>query len=83
MSKRIYKEWEDIYPLTLITMRYGGKYVVFNAEEDAGFVQEVNTEEVSYQLEEWLKENVDPCLYGVGDTIMGAMNNLLESMNKQ
>ena len=83
MSKRIYKEWEDIYPLTLITMRYGGKYVVFNAEEDAGFVQEVNTEEVSYRLNDWLEEKVDPCPYGVGDTIMDAMNNLLESMNKQ
>jgi len=52
MSKRIYKTWEDIYPLTLIQMRYGGKYIAFNAEEDAGFVQNVNTEEVHYQLKE-------------------------------
>ena len=44
MSKRIYKTWEDIYPLTLIQMRYGGKYVAFNAEEDTTFVQNVNTE---------------------------------------
>ena len=83
MSKRIYKTWEDIYPLTLITMRYGGKYVAFNAEEDSGFVQAVNREEVSYRLKDWLEENVDPCPYGVGDTIMEAMNNLLESMNKK
>lgn len=72
-----YNNWEDIYPLTLIQMRFGGKYVAFNAEEDAGFIQEVNTEEVHYRLEEWLGENVDPCPYGVGNTIMDAMNNLL------
>ena len=83
MSKRIYKTWEDIYPLTLIQMRYGGKYIAFNADEDARFVQNVNTEEVHYQLNEWLEKNVDPCPYGVGETIMDAMNNLLESMNKQ
>ena len=83
MSKRVYRTWEDIYPLTLITMRYGGKYVAFNAEEDSGFVQAVNREEVSYRLNDWLEENVDPCPYGVGDTIMEAMNNLLESMNKK
>jgi len=83
MSKRIYKTWEDIYPLTLIQMRYGGKYIAFNAEEDARFVKNVNTEEVHYHLNEWLEKNVDPCPYGVGDTIMEAMNNLLESMNKK
>ena len=83
MSKRIYKTWEDIYPLTLIQMRYGGKYIAFNAEEDARFVQNVNTEEVHYHLNEWLEKNVDPCPYGVGETIMDAMNNLLEAMNKQ
>ena len=80
MNKRVYKQWEDIYPLTLINLRYGG-YVAFNAEEDAGFVQDVNTEEVSYELEKWLEINVDPCPYGVGKTIMEAMNNLLEKMN--
>ena len=82
MSKRVYRTWEDIYPLTLITMRYGGKYVAFNTEEDSGFVQNVNREEVSYELEAWLDKNVEPCSYGVGTTIMDAMNNLLESMNR-
>lgn len=77
-----YKTWKDIFPLTLIQMRFGGKYVAFNAEEDAGFVQEVNTEEVHYRLDEWLDENVNPCPYGVGDTIMDAMNNLLSRVQK-
>ena len=66
MSKGIYKTWEDIYPLTLIQMRYGKKYVAFNSEEHAGFVQ-----------------NVNPCPYGVGETIMDTMNNLLEVMNRK
>ena len=87
MNKRVYKTWEDIYPLTLIRMRYqtmyGESYVAFNAPEDSEFVQEVNTEEVSYELREWLERNVDPCPYGVGKTVMEAMNNLLEAMNKQ
>lgn len=63
-------------------MRYGGKYIAFNAPEDSGHAQNVNTEEVHYHLEKWLDENVAPCPYGVGTTIMDAMNNLLESMNK-
>ena len=80
MSKRVYKEWEDIYPLTLINLRFGG-YVAFNAEEDAGFVQSVNNEEVCYELKDWLERKVDPCPYGIGKTIMETMNDLLEKMN--
>lgn len=80
MSK-IYKVWEDIYPLTLIQMRYGGKYVAFNAEEDVSYVQEVNSEEIYYELDRWLDQNV-LCPYGVGDTMAEAMDNLLKSINK-
>lgn len=82
MNKRIFKNWEDIYPLTLINLRFGG-YVAFNAEEDAWFVQSVNTEEVSYELKEWLERKVAPVSYGIGDTIVDAMNDLLESMNNR
>lgn len=80
MSKRVYKEWEDIYPLTLINLRFGG-YVAFNAEEDSGFVQSVNNEEVCYELNDWLEREVAPCPYGIGKTIMEAMNDLLKKMN--
>ena len=83
MRKRQYKQWEDIYPLTLIQMRYGGKYVAINCEEDSGHIQDVNTEEVHYNLEGWLDENVSPCPYGVGATIMECMNNLLTAMNNK
>jgi len=74
-----FKNYEDIYPLTIITMRFsgGGKYVAFNAPEDSGYVQEVNTEEISYRLKEWLEENV-LFPYGVGNTIWEALDNLIE-----
>ena len=79
--KRIYTEWEDIYPLTLVNLRYGGKYVAFNCAEDHDIVQGINTEDVSYELEQWLNENVLPVPYGVGTTIIECMNNLMKRMN--
>ena len=83
MSKREYKQWEDIYPLTLVKLRYGDNYVAINCVEDSSHIQDVNTEEVYYHLEEWLEENVKPCPYGVGTTIMECMNNLLVAMNNK
>ena len=79
--KRIYTEWEDIYPLTLVKLRYGGKYVAINCEEDSGHIQNVNREEVHYRLEEWMDENVSPCPYGIGTTIIECMNALMKRMN--
>ena len=52
----------DIYPLTLINIRFGG-YITLNAPEDSRFVQDVNTEEVSHRLKEWIEDNVSPCSY--------------------
>ena len=71
---------EDIYPLTLIKMRFGGKYVAFNLEEDLGIIQSTNTEEVHYALDSWLEAHVF-CPYGVGRTIKEAMDNLLQACN--
>ncbi len=78
---REYKQWEDIYPLTLIKLRYGDKYVAINCEEDSKHIQDINTECFHYYLEEWLEENVKPCPYGVGTTIKECMDNLLVAMN--
>ena len=67
---------EDIYPLTIIKMRYGGRYIIFQAEDDAGFIGSASgNEEVYYIIDEWLKENVYPCCYGIGDTINEAFND--------
>lgn len=79
--KRIYTEWEDIYPLTIVKLRYGGKYVAFNCQEGHDIVQDVNNEDVSYELEQWLNENVLPVPYGIGTTIIECMNALMKHMN--
>ena len=55
MNKKEYKQWEDIYPLTLVKLRYGDKYVAINCEEDSGHIQNVRIEEYFYHLEEFQK----------------------------
>ena len=82
---------EDIYPLTIVSMRYGGKIVILNAEVDAG---EANgniswsnliqgDEETFYRIDEWLEENVKPCLYGIGDSILDAFEDYKIRYKKQ
>ena len=73
---KIPEKIEDIYPLTIVKTRFG-KIVILNAETDAGegsldmswtdYIQ--GDEEVQYRLNEWMKENVEPCPYGIGETI--------------
>jgi macrodomain Ter protein organizer (MatP/YcbG family) len=77
MDKKIkIEKIEDIYPLTIVKMRFGGKIVIFNADSDAGFVDSVQgDEEVYYVINEWLEKHVSPCLYGIGDTIYEAFEN--------
>lgn len=66
----------DIYPLTIVTMRYGGKIVVLNCEADSGFVSDIEgNENIFTRIEEWMEENVDPCNYGIGDTISEALDD--------
>jgi len=75
MEKKI-ENIEDIYPLTIVKMRYGGKIVIFNADNDSGFVDSVQgDEEVYYVINDWLEEHVSPCLYGIGDTIWSAFED--------
>lgn len=83
MKKRI-EIIEDIYPLTIVKTRFG-KIVIMNFEVDAGegcenlemswanYIQGV--EEVQYRLNDWMEENVEPCLYGIGNTITEAFEN--------
>ncbi len=67
---------EDIYPLTIITMRYGGKVVIFNSESDNSNIHEVQlSEERMYDLNEWLDKNVSPQCYGIGETILEAFED--------
>lgn len=76
--------YEDIYPLTLIQMRYGGKYVAFNIESDNELIHEVQLgEEAMHNLEQFLEERTFYHNFGIGDTIWEALEHLLFKQNKE
>ena len=80
MNKTI-KTYEEIYPLTVIQMRYGGKYVAFQTESDARVV--INTqlnEEAMYDVKGYIEKQFFG-LYGVGDNIFSALNDLIKKQN--
>jgi hypothetical protein len=80
MNKTI-KTYEDIYPLTVIQMRYGGKYVAFQTESDARVV--INTqlnEEAMYDVKGYIEKQYFG-LYGVGDNIFSALNDLIKKQS--
>lgn len=61
MKKHTIEKIEYIYPLTIITMRYGGKIVIFNSESDNVNINNVQlSEEFSYGLIEWMETNISP-----------------------
>ena len=75
---------EDIYPLTIIKTRFGGRIVILNADVDAGegddrldmswsnYIQGV--ENIQVRLEKWMDEYVT-CLYGIGDNLTEAFED--------
>jgi len=76
MKKDKIEKIEDIYPLTIVQMRYGGKYIIFNMESDNSNIHEVQLgEEPHYELDKWMDENIAPFGYGIGDTIWNAFED--------
>ena len=76
MKKHTIEKIEEIYPLTIITMRYGGKIVIFNSESDNVNINNVQlSEEFSYGLIEWMETNISPQCYGIGTTIWEAFED--------
>ena len=76
MKKEKIEKVEDIYPLTIISMRYGGKIVIFNRESDSEDIHEIQLgEEAHYDLNKWLDEHISPNCYGVGATIWEAFED--------
>lgn len=66
---------EDIFPLTIVSMRYGGRFIIFNAHHDKNFIDPVyDNEEVSRDIFNWLETNVK-CDFGIGDTIAEAFED--------
>jgi len=81
MNNRAPQKIEDIYPLTIIAMRYGGRFVIFNCEEDADFVASVQgDEEVSYGTEEWMEKNASFVVYGIGADLYSAFEDYKERL---
>ncbi len=67
---------EDIYPLTIIITRFGGKVVIFNRDSDSGFIHEVQLGERSVSdLSEMLNEELSPSPYGIGEDIYKAFDD--------
>jgi hypothetical protein len=76
MKKDKIEKIEDIYPLTIVTRRYGGKIVIFNSESDNSNIHEIQLgEEPHYRLKELMEENVSPQCYGIGDTVWNAFED--------
>jgi len=77
MNKKIKVEKiEDIYPLTIISMRYGGKIVIANTIAENSVIQDLQElEEPHYDLEKWIDKNVFPNYYGIGDTVYNAFED--------
>ena len=76
MKKELIETIDDIYPLTIIKMRYGGKIIIFNMESDSAFIHDLQlAEEHSCNLLEYLEEKLAPANYGVAETIWEAFEN--------
>lgn len=76
-----FKNYEDIYPLTIIKMRYGGKYVAFNMESDNSFIHDVQLgEEAMYGTKKYIEDKYSGH-YGIGDTIWEALDDLISNHN--
>ena len=71
------KKHEDIYPLTIVQMRYGGKYVAFNTEADSRIVIDTQLgEEAMYDTKTFIEKQFYGA-YGIGVTVTEALDNLL------
>ena len=78
MSKK-FKNYEDIYPLTIVQMRYGDKYVAFNIESDSSLVHDVQLgEEAMYDTKKYIEDKFFGA-YGIGATIWEALDKLIEN----
>jgi hypothetical protein len=76
MKKNNIEKIEDIYPLTIVKMRYGGKIVIFNSESDNSKIHDVQLDDYPfYSLDKWMDENISPQCYGIGDTIWNAFED--------
>jgi len=74
---------EDIYPLTIVTMRYGGKYIIFNMESDSELIHDIQLgESAMYDTEKYIEEKYSG-LFGIGNTICNAFVDFQKRAGKE
>ncbi len=67
---------EDIYPMTIISMRYGGKFAIIEACCDYDCVNSIEgNEEWSYDPHHFMKKEWEHINYGIGSTILEAFED--------
>lgn len=67
------KRIEDIYPLTIVKMRFGGKIVIVEGESDYTCVGSLQgNENWSYNPHEYMSKEWDHINYGIGEDIYSA-----------
>ena len=75
MNKLI--EIQDIYPLTIVSRRYGG-FAIINAENDCDAVSALSgDEEYAYYAHKLMWDNWSYVKYGIGSTILEAYEDYL------
>ena len=82
------KRIEDIYPCTIINMRFGDDFVIFNSHSDNTDIASIEeNEEIYYELDDHIRNKIlSFYCCGKGDTIQKAFEdyqlNYLEYFNK-
>lgn len=76
------KTYSDIFPLTIIQMKYGGKYVAFNCETNDFIGDAQELEEPMYDTKSYIEKKYFGA-YGIGDTIWEALDKLIIKYNQE
>lgn len=78
-KKQIPIKIEDIYPLTIVQMRYGGKIVIFNCDCDVECVDNIQgVEDYWLKVEEYMSDKFSSIVYGIGENLEDAFKDYKE-----
>ena len=71
---------EDVHPLTIVAMKYGGKFAIVEGLAVYQCVTDLQeNEEVSYDPQGYMSREWEHIKYGVGNTIAEAFENFTRS----
>jgi hypothetical protein len=81
MKNKKFNRIEDIYPMTIVNMRYGN-FAIIEASCDAECVNSLEgNEEWSYDPHHFMKKEWEHINYGVGVDILSAFEDFKERYN--